>query len=178
MSMFSWRKNSVPVVLLVTLVILTSVLAGCTSQPAPQPVTTLPVPESTVPAISPTNSEIPSQEMAGTWILTSMATGEDSTVISPTTTINLTIISDGTLRGHGGCNSYSGPYAVEGTTTLYGRSIAIGPVVSTLMYCRETSEQEGTYFRILQDTSSFAIDGDHLILRTNARTYLIFQRVS
>jgi len=176
--MFSWRKYSVPVVLLITLVILTSVLAGCASQPAPQPVTTLPVPESTVPSMSPTNSEIPSQEMAGTWILTSMATGEDSPVISPTTTINLTIISDGTLRGHGGCNSYSGPFAVQGTTTLYGRSIAIGPVVSTLMYCRETSEQEGTYFQILQGISSYAIDDDHLILRTNARTYLIFQRVS
>lgn len=167
-----------PVVLLITLVILTSVLAGCTSQPAPQPVTTLPVPESTVPAISPTISEIPSQEMVGTWILASMATGEDSPVITPTTTINLTISSDGTLTGHGGCNSYSGPYAVQSTTTLYGRSIAIGPVVSTLIYCRETSEQEGTYFQILQGTSSYAIDDDHLILRTNARTYLIFQRVS
>lgn len=165
-------------VLLITLVILTSVLAGCTSQHALQPVTTLPVPESTVPALTPTNTEIPSQEMAGTWILTSMATGEESPVISPTTTINLTIRSDGTLRGHGGCNSYSGPYAVQGTTTLYGRSIVIGPVISTLMYCRETSEQEGTFFQILQSTSSYAIDDDHLILRTNARTYLIFQRVS
>lgn len=165
-------------VLVITLVILTSMLAGCTSQPAPQPVTTFPVLESTVPAITPTNPEIPSQDMAGTWILTSMATGEDSSVISPTTTINLTISSDGTLSGHGGCNSYSGPYAVQGTTTLYGRSIVIGPVVSTLMYCRETSAQEGTYFQILQGTSSYAIDDDHLILRTNARTYLIFQRVS
>jgi heat shock protein HslJ len=67
---------------------------------------------------------------------------------------------------------------VLGTTTLYGRSITIGPVVSTLMYCRSTSEQEGSYFQILQDTSSYAIDNDHLILRTNAKTYLIFQRVS
>jgi heat shock protein HslJ len=116
--------------------------------------------------------------MAGTWILTSMATGEDSLIIMPTTTINLTIRAGETLIGHGGCNSYSGPYAVQGTTTLYGRSIAIGPVVSTLKYCRETSEQEGTYFQILQDTSSYAIDNDNLILRTNARTYLIFQRVS
>ena len=178
MSMFSWRKNSVPGVLLITLVILTAVLAGCTSQPTPQPVTTLPVPESTVPIVSPTISEIPSQDMVGTWILTSMAAGDDTPVITPATTINLTIRADETITGHGGCNSYSGPYAVQGTTTLYGRSIAIGPVVSTLMYCRETSEQEGTYFRILQDTSSFAIDDDHLILRTNARTYLIFQRVS
>jgi heat shock protein HslJ len=178
MSMFPWRKNSVPVVLLITLVILTSMLAGCTSQPATQPVTTLPVPESTVPIVSTTISEIPSQDMVGTWILTSMATGEDSPVITPTTTINLTIRADETLTGHGGCNSYSGPYTVQGSTTPYGRSIAIGPVVSTLMYCRETLEQEGTDFRILQDTSSYAIDDDHLILRTNARTYLIFQRVS
>jgi heat shock protein HslJ len=168
----------VPVVLLITLVILTSVLAGCISPPAPQPSTTLPAPESTVPTAFPTNSEIPSQDMAGTWILTSMATGEDSPVITPTTTINLTIRADETLTGHGGCNSYSGPYAVQSTSTLYGRSIAIGPVVSTLKYCRDTSEQEGTYFQILQDTSSYAIDNDHLILRTNARTYLIFQRVS
>ena len=167
-----------PVGLLITLVILTSVLAGCTSQPVPQPVTTPPIPESTVPTASPTNSEIPSQEMAGTWILTSMATGEDSPVITPTIPINLTIRADGTLTGHGGCNSYSGSYTVQGTTTLYGRSIAVGPVVSTLMYCRETSEQESTYFEILQDTSSYAIDDDYLILRTNAGTYLIFQRVS
>ncbi len=178
MSMFSWRKNPVPLVLLITLVILTSVLAGCTSLPAPQPVTTPPVPESTVPVVSTTIPEIPSTDMVGTWILTSMATGEDSPVITPTTTVNLTIMADDTLTGHGGCNSYSGFYTVQGTTTLYGRSINIGPVVSTLMYCRETSEQEATYFQILQDTSSYAIDDDHLILRTNARTYLIFQRIS
>jgi len=175
--MFSWRKNSVAGVLLITLLILAAVLAGCTSQPAPQPVTTPPVPESTVPIVSPTISEIPSQDMVGTWILTSMATGEESPVITPTTTVNLTIRADETLTGHGGCNSYSGSYTIQGTTTLYGRSIAIGPVVSTLMYCRDTSEQEGTYFQILQDTSSYAIDDDHLILRTNARTYLIFQRL-
>jgi len=175
--MVSWRKNSIRVLLFITLVILAAVLAGCTSQPAPHLVTTVPVPDSTVPTVSATNSEIPSHEMAGTWILTSMATGEDSPVIAPTTTIRLTIRPDGMLTGHGGCNSYSGSYALQGTTTLYGRSIAIGPVLSTLMYCRETSEQEGTYFQILQDTSSYAIDDDHLILRTNARTYLILQRV-
>jgi heat shock protein HslJ len=107
-----------------------------------------------------------------------MATGEDSPAITPTTAINLTIMDDGTLTGNGGCNSYSGPYRVEGTTTLYGRSITIGPVISTLMYCRATSEQEGTYFQVLQDISSYSIDNDHLILRTNGKTYLIFQRVS
>jgi heat shock protein HslJ len=165
--------------LLIALVILTSVLAGCTSTPSPsQPVTTLPAPVSTVPVISPTISEIPSQAMVGTWILTSMATGEDSPAITPTTAINLTIRDDGTLTGNGGCNSYSGPYMVEGTTTLYGRSITIGPVISTQMYCRATSEQEGMYFQILQSTSSYSIDDDHLILRTNGNIFLIFQRVS
>lgn len=166
------------VFLLITLVILTSVLAGCTSQPAPQPVTTLPVITSTVPTVSPTISRIPTQDMIGTWILTSMATGEDSPVITPTAEINLTIRADQTLTGYGGCNSYSGPYMVQGISTLYGRSITIGPVVSTLMYCRATSEQEATYFQVLQDTSSYAIDNGHLILRTNAKTYLIFKPVS
>ena len=166
------------IVLLIALVILSITVAGCMSQPSPQPVTTLPVPASTVPVVSQTISEIPSQDMIGKWSLTSMATGEDSPIITPTTGINLTIRADETLTGNGGCNSYSGPYMVPGTATLYGRSITIGPVVSTLMYCRLTSEQEGTYFQILQDTSSYAIDNDHLILRTNAKTYLIFQRVS
>jgi len=170
--------DSMRIVLLIALVILSITVAGCTSQPSPQPETTLPVPASTVPVVSQTISEIPSQDMVGKWILTSMATGEDSPIITPTTAINLTIRADETLTGYGGCNSYSGPYMVLGTTTLYGRSITIGPVVSTLMYCRSTSEQEGSYFQILQDTSSYAIDNDHLILRTNAKTYLIFQRVS
>jgi heat shock protein HslJ len=107
-----------------------------------------------------------------------MATGEDSPVITPTAEINLTIRADQTLTGYGGCNSYSGPYMVQGISTLYGRSITIGPVVSTLMYCRATSEQEATYFQVLQDTSSYAIDNGHLILRTNAKTYLIFKPVS
>jgi heat shock protein HslJ len=161
------------VVLFIALVILSLMVAGCTSTPPPSPpVTTLPAPVST--AIS----EIPSQAMVGTWILTSMATGEDSPIITPTTAINLTILGDRTLRGNGGCNSYSGPYMVEGTTTLYGRSITIGPVISTQIYCRATSEQEGTYFQLLQSTSSYSIDDDHLILRTNGKTYLIFQRVS
>ena len=82
------------------------------------------------------------------------------------------------MTGNGGCNSYSGSYLVEGTTTLYGRSITIGPVLSTQMYCRATSEQEGTYFQILQSTASYSIDNGNLILRTNGNTYLIFRPVS
>jgi len=177
--MFSWRIGHIHVILLIALVILSLGVAGCTSPPSPfQPVTTLPVSVSTVPVVSPSISDIPSQEMVGNWILASMATGEDSPLITPTTAINLTIGDDGTLTGNGGCNSYSGPYLVQGTTTLYGRSITIGPVLSTQMYCRATSEPEGTYFQILQSTASYSINNGNLILRTNGNTYLIFRPVS
>jgi heat shock protein HslJ len=107
-----------------------------------------------------------------------MATDKDTPAGIPTVEINMTVKDDGTLAGSGGCNSYSGRYSIPGEITPFGRGITVGPVISTLLYCRATSEQESTYFEILQDTSSFAVNNDILTLRVNARNYLVFQRAS
>jgi heat shock protein HslJ len=175
--MSSWRMGPIRKVLLIALVVLTSVLAGCTSQPpTSQPVTTLPVPGSTLPVISPAISAALPEPIGGIWVLKTMTTDKDTPAGIPTVEINMTIKDDGTLVGNGGCNSYSAPYTITGGITTFGQGITIGPVVSTLMYCRPTSEQESTYFEILHDTSSYTVNNDILTLRVNAGNFLIFER--
>jgi heat shock protein HslJ len=63
------------------------------------------------------------------------------------TTLTLRLNADGTATGSGGCNTFTGPY------TLEGDNISIGPLATTRMLCAEpaqTMDQEATYLAALQ----------------------------
>ena len=77
------------------------------------------------------------------------------------TTVTLIFTDNTTLSGSAGCNHYSARYTETGT------AIAIGPAVSTLMYCETPGvmEQESAYLGLLDTAASFAIEGDTATLR-------------
>ena len=71
--------------------------------------------------------------------------------VIPNVQITLKFNNDGTLTGFGGCNNYNANYILTGQTTEFGKTITIGPIVSTKMFCADTSDQESKYFANLQD---------------------------
>jgi heat shock protein HslJ len=74
--------------------------------------------------------------------------------------ISLQLEGDGQLSGNAGCNNYVGSY------TLYGNTITIGSLGSTLMYCNETAvrDLETTYLAILPRMTLYGISGNELTL--------------
>jgi heat shock protein HslJ len=64
----------------------------------------------------------------------------------------------GSVAGNGGCNTYNGPYTVDGS------AIAIGPLMSTKMAC-PTLDQETAFLAALAASTTFVISGDTLELR-------------
>lgn len=70
---------------------------------------------------------------------------------------------DGTVTGSGGCNTFSGPYTVDGD------AIEIGPLASTRKACEEAvMAQEAAYLQALDNATTYAITGDALELRDAA----------
>jgi putative lipoprotein len=76
----------------------------------------------------------------------------------------------GQAGGNGSCNSFGGAYeAGNGKLTF-------GPLMSTLMYCENTMEQETAYLAALQDAAGYEIkNGILLILDANGQVALIFE---
>ena len=77
------------------------------------------------------------------------------------------------VSGSGGCNSFGGPYVVEGD------SIAFGMLASTLMACMDDGimEQEAAFYAALNAAASYTIDGETLIISTEDGDELVFERV-
>jgi heat shock protein HslJ len=65
------------------------------------------------------------------------------------------------VTGSSGCNSYSGPYKVDGD------KIQFGPMVSTLMACDEPMMSwEGNYLKALQAAQNYTVSGNLLEITT------------
>jgi len=160
--------------ILVIFMILSLLVAGCTnSQPATPPVSVEPT-TSTVPATIATPS-IPAQ-LTGTWVISKMGIQNGTAVITPAADISLTMNTDGTLTGNGGCNNYFASYTLTGATTLYGNSMTMGPVGSTKMYCTDTSQQETLYLQVLSDATAYVVDGTRLTLTSSTGNVLMYER--
>lgn len=77
----------------------------------------------------------------------------------PDTTITAEFNVDGKVAGSSGCNSYSGPYTVD------GKNIAMGPFASTLMACPDLiMAQEFLYLKALENAATFQISDNELTL--------------
>lgn len=161
-------------VFLAFLVIAAALIAGCTTpaKPAPQP--TLATQPPTVMVTTVATPAVPAQ-LARNWVITSMGIQDGSAVINPAAKITLTIATDGTLSGNGGCNNYNGPFTLSGTTTPKGQGISVGPLVSTKMYCTDYSSQETTYLNILQKAMAYNINGNQLSITASTGDVLIYQ---
>ena len=96
--------------------------------------------------------------LTGEWKLISYG---DATNITPAIANAETSITfnNGKFGGTVGCNSFGADYTSEGS------SIHIGSVVSTMMFCEETSAQESVVLGIVSDkTLNVSMNGDRLTL--------------
>jgi len=116
----------------------------------------------------------PDASLTGTeWQLHTFVEGEtaDAAASSLIADSMVTIMfnEDGSVGGHGGCNSYGGQYQVD------GESLTISDLVSTLMACEAegVTEQETMYLNALETAESYSIEGDQLTINYPGGT-LIF----
>jgi heat shock protein HslJ len=105
------------------------------------------------------------QDLAGTdWNVVGYNNGKEAVVsVINGTTLTASFGKDGNLSGNAGCNNYNGSYTVN------GNQITIGPLASTMMFCEEpagTMDQEAQYLAALQTATTYQIENNTLELRT------------
>lgn len=104
--------------------------------------------------------------LAGTqWEVNAYNNGQQAVVsLSRGSRITLAFTADG-VAGSGGCNRFSGPYAIDRD------GLKIGPLRTTRMMCAEPADvmaQERAFLAALQGAAIVRREGDRLELRTAA----------
>lgn len=145
--------------------------AGCTST-APAELT--PVPTTLITPV-PTAGALADPALLGTWYLAAMTKPEGASPIQ-TMSVQMDVVftQDGGLSGFSGCNHFSGQYILTGEMLPNGKGIQVGPLVSTLMYCKDTGDMESQYVEILQDASSYEITGSQLVITSELGSTLVY----
>jgi heat shock protein HslJ len=103
----------------------------------------------------------PANPLEGEWIVTGYNTGQQA-VTSPITgtTLTATFTADGKVGGNGGCNSYSGPYKLDGT------ALTVGPLATGMMACAPAiMTQETAFLTALQASTTVEASGAKVTLR-------------
>jgi heat shock protein HslJ len=97
--------------------------------------------------------------LLGDWTVTSYYSGNAVTSVIGDVTLTTTFDDQG-VNGNAGCNSFNGPYTVDGD------AIEIGPLASTMAACpnEELQQQETHYLAALELATSFAVTDDRLDL--------------
>ncbi len=100
-----------------------------------------------------------SSALVGEWKLISYGDASSPTVAIPNVDTSINFDEKGQFGGTVGCNSFGAGYAVD------GGQITFEPILSTMMFCEETSAQESAVLAILSDaTVSFQLNGGQLTL--------------
>lgn len=167
--------------LVCTVLFLGMLAAGCTTQaPVPTPATTVPTlatPVLTTPVTVATTAPLTDPALTGNWNLKGGMVGGGTMPVIPNVQLTLTFNNDGTLTGFGGCNNYNGNYILTGQTTEFGKTITIGPIASTKMYCADTANLETSYLNILQETKTYSISNNKMLLRASNLNQLSYDKV-
>jgi putative lipoprotein len=132
-----------------------------------------------VVTVIPIPAPVSDPALIGTWTYKGamMATGSGQIpVIANTKSITLTFNNDGTLTGFSGCNNFNGGYTLSGKTTEFGKGITIGPLASTKMYCADTADFETSYLNNLQQTLTYSIPTNTMLLRTSYGNQLSYDK--
>ena len=109
-----------------------------------------------LPSPSPAASPLPSASAASarivgpTWVVSTIGGSDTIAGSQPTMTFG----ADGQLNGTGGCNSYGGPYMLDGA------AIDVGDLASTMMLCADQSigAQETAFFAALGGAQTWQVD--------------------
>lgn len=96
------------------------------------------------------------------WVLVSGVDAPEDAV--PTLTLE-----EGLAGGFSGCNTYRGPYELDGD------SISLGPLAGTLIGCPgPEADTEAAYLAALEGVDAWAIEGGELVLSTGGDEALRF----
>jgi heat shock protein HslJ len=99
--------------------------------------------------------------LEGSWDVTGYNNGKQA-VVSPVTGSTLTaVFTADQVSGSAGCNTYSGPYTLSGTT------LKIGPLASTMRACADqaVNDQEHQFLTALQNSTTYSQSGNILTLK-------------
>ena len=99
--------------------------------------------------------------LEGSWDVTGYNNGKQA-VVGPVAGSTLTaIFTADQVSGSAGCNTYSGPYTLDGTT------LKIGPLASTMKACADqaVNDQEQQFLAALQASTTFSQSGNILTLK-------------
>jgi heat shock protein HslJ len=99
-------------------------------------------------------------DISGDWKLISSGDAANPAPAVPNVDTSIKFDSNGQISGNVGCNSFGGSYEMSG-----GR-ITFNSIVSTMMYCQETSSQEQAVLGVFSDNVSLQIQmkGDTLTI--------------
>jgi heat shock protein HslJ len=99
--------------------------------------------------------------LEGEWLVTGYNTGTQA-VTSPIagTELTATFTPDGNVSGSAGCNTYNGPYKLDGT------SLTVGPLSTTMKACEQAiMDQETQFLTALQTPTTVEPSGATVTLR-------------
>ena len=98
-----------------------------------------------------------SASVSGEWTLVSYGDASNPAPAVPDVETSISFDEKGQFGGSVGCNSFGSEYKVDGD------KITFGSIISTMMFCEETSSQESMVLGILSDkTVNYQVDGDEL----------------
>lgn len=100
----------------------------------------------------------------GPWIVTNVNNGNQGVEPVPDgISATVSFHPDGTVEGFGGCNGFGGGYSIDGET------IAIGPLMGTMMACDEvTNTFEAQLMAALQNATTWSVTNGVLDLRDDS----------
>jgi len=103
-----------------------------------------------------------SMDITGEWRLVSYGDAASPTPAIPNVDTSIKFDSSGQLNGNVGCNSFGGNYEMSGD------KITFGSIMSTMMYCEETSAQEQALLGIFSDNVNLQIqmNGNTLTIKS------------
>lgn len=121
---------------------------------------------------------IQAQTIVGNWTLTWVLIEWDM-AYSIMVPVTLTIDENGKIYGNGGCNSFSGNYALKKPKASFKKpaKIKFSDIIATKMVCQPASRTENVFFRSLKEaTTVVLIDGELLIENVKTGNTLRFVR--
>lgn len=114
----------------------------------------------------------PADSLGTEWRLQAFDMGADAQPLVTGTTVTLTFGEDGRVSGSAGCNTFNGPYTLNGTT------LSIEELAQTRMACDEPIlTQETNFINALRSARHTAVDGDLLYI-VHDDGILVFTRLA
>jgi heat shock protein HslJ len=149
---------------LVSLVILTTLAAGCAGSS-----TTPTAPSPTSPSPAGDARSITADQLAGTWRLVSIQPAGQAQQAAPASAPYTLTVADGRLSTRVDCNTCGGSFALSGAT------LTAGPALACTRAACATMAFENVYTNLLSGDSTVTLSADTLVL-SSARGLLRFAR--